>query len=130
MKARCIDHVTVATPDAAAAQATFRRHFGLPPTPAGGPGSSPGVAGSALAVGGARIVFVTPAAGTALAATLAADGEGMAGLCLEVACLDDAVEALRRAGVHFEVETSGGCRGVQVDPAAAHGVRLTLIERS
>ena len=47
MKTRRIDHVTVATPDAAAAQATFQRHFSLPPAPAGGTGSGPEVAATA-----------------------------------------------------------------------------------
>ena len=130
MKTLRIDHVTVATPDAAAAQATFQRHFGLTPGPAKGLGSSPGVAGGALVVGGARIAFITPAADTALAVALATDGEGMAALCLEVADLDDAVETLRGAGVRLEEDTCGGNRIVQIDPAAAHGVRLALIERS
>jgi catechol 2,3-dioxygenase-like lactoylglutathione lyase family enzyme len=124
-----IDHVTVATPDAATAQATFQRHFGLIPAPVKGSGSSPEPTAAALVVGGAQIVFITPAAGTALATALATGGEGMAALCLEVADLDDAVEALRHAGVRLAVDTSSGSRVVQVDPAAAHGVRLALIEQ-
>jgi len=116
-----IDHVVVATPDPAGAAATFRGHFDLAPGVA--------VAGSpALAIGDARIAFVAPAAGTPLAAILAKSGEGMAEVCLEVTSLAGAEAALRQAGIGFTTETTGPTRALAVDPGAAHGVRLTLIE--
>ena len=80
-----------------------------------------------LAIGGARIAFVTPKAGTTLAAALASGGEGMAMVCLEVASLDDAEASLRQAGIGFTADSTGGRRGIAIDPGAAHGVRLTLI---
>jgi hypothetical protein len=122
VKTKRIDHVVVATPDAAGAAATFRSHFDLAdgtPMPGGAP---------TLKIGGARIAFVTPAAGTTLAAALASGGEGMAVVCLEVAGLAEAEASLRKAGVGFTPETIAGRPALVVDPAAAHGVRLTLIE--
>lgn len=121
MKTRRIDHVVVVTPDADGATATFRGHFELPP-------SAPVVGAPALQIGDARIAFVTPASGTALATILAATGEGMAEVCLEVGSLPEAEAALRTAGIGFTVETKGAARALAVDPGAAHGVRLTLIE--
>jgi len=122
MKTRRIDHVVVATPDAAGALATFRRHFALVPSvPL--PESAP-----TLAIGGARIAFVTPEAGTALAAALASVGEGMAAVSLEVASLREAEASLQKAGIRFTTSTVAGRSRVHVDPADAHGVRLELIE--
>jgi catechol 2,3-dioxygenase-like lactoylglutathione lyase family enzyme len=116
-----IDHVVVATPDAAGATATFRGHFELAP---GAP-----VAGSpTVQIGDARIAFVTPAAGTPVADILAKSGEGMAEVCMEVASLAAAEDALRKAGIAFTIEAKGSGKAIAVDPGAAHGVRLTLIE--
>jgi catechol 2,3-dioxygenase-like lactoylglutathione lyase family enzyme len=121
MRTLRIDHVVVATPDAEGAAATFQSHFGLP--------SSTSLGGSpTLQIGGARIAFVTPAAGTTLAAALASGGEGMAQVCLEVASLTEAEASLRRAGVGFTAESTAGGRAIAVDPGAAHGVRLILLE--
>jgi catechol 2,3-dioxygenase-like lactoylglutathione lyase family enzyme len=122
VKTKRIDHVVVATPDAAEAAATFRSHFDLidgSPMPGGAP---------TLRIGGARIAFVTPQAGTSLAAALASGGEGMAVVCLEVAALAEAEATLRKAGVGFTPETVAGRPALVVDPGAAHGVRLTLIQ--
>ncbi len=118
MKTLRIDHVVVGTEDAAGAAATFRGHFGLPsaaPLPGGAP---------TLAIGDARIAFVAPASDGAVAAAFASGGEGMAVVCLEVASVRDAETALRQAGV--KCTTVGGA--VEIDPAAAHGVRLRLVE--
>jgi len=121
MKTLRLDRVVVATPDAAGAAATFRAHFDLvPDTPLAG---SP-----TLRIGGSQIAFVAPSAGTPLAAILASSGEGMAEVCLEVASLPDAAASLRKAGVGFTEEDGG--RTLAVDPRAAHGVRLTLVERA
>jgi hypothetical protein len=122
METRRIDHVTVVSPDAAAAEATFRRIFEFASAPAA-------LGGAALQVGDARIEFVTPAGGTPLAAVLTSSGEGMAEVCLEVASLDDAAAALERARVQHVTERTTGRRRLRIDPSAAHGVRLTLIER-
>ena len=121
MKTLRLDHVVVATPDAEGAATTFRSHFDLGP-------STPLAGSPTLKIGGARIAFVTPQAGTMLAAALASGGEGLAVLCLEVASLNEAEASLRKAGVGFATEITGGARTIIVDPAAAHGVRLTLVE--
>lgn len=134
MKAQRIDHVMVLTPDPARAQATFRQYFGLKDAPVGTLGApaagSQAVGGgaAALTIGGARIEFVHPPDGGPLAEALATAGEGMAALCLEVASLDGALRALGRAGVRCAIETTGGRRSISIDPAAAHGVRLALVE--
>jgi catechol 2,3-dioxygenase-like lactoylglutathione lyase family enzyme len=118
MKALRIDHVVVATEDPAGAAATFQGHFALQPaTPL--PGGSP-----TLAIGNAHIAFVRPAAGTAVAAAFASGGEGMAVVCLEVASVGDAERALRQAAVAYT--TADGA--IEIEPAAAHGVRLRLVE--
>lgn len=121
METRRIDHVVVVTPDPDGAAATFRGHFELPP-------SAPVIGAPALQIGDARIAFVQPASETALGAILAKSGEGMAEVCMEVRSLPEAEAALRKAGVGFTVETKGTSRALAVDPGAAHGVRLTLIE--
>ena len=121
MKTLRIDHVVVATPDANGAATTFRGHFDLAP-------STPLAGSPTLRIGSARIAFVTPEAGTTLAAALASDGEGLAMVCLEVASLSEAEASLRKAGVGFTTESRGGRRAIAIDPAAAHGVRLILIE--
>jgi hypothetical protein len=122
MKTLRIDHVTVVSPDAGGAAATFERLFDLPratgPAPAGG---------TALTIGGARIEFITPVAGTALAEALRSGGEGMAALTLTVADLEEAGRTLARAGVGCETATDGGRRVLHVDRRAAHGVRLVLV---
>jgi catechol 2,3-dioxygenase-like lactoylglutathione lyase family enzyme len=127
MKTLRLDHVTIVTPDAAKAAATFRDYFSLGPARSEAAEAAGPQGRAALAIGGARIEFVTPAAGSGLAAALAASGEGMAALCLEVADLQAASAALQRAGVRFATAESGGRRRLEVDSAAAHGVRLTLV---
>lgn len=121
MRTHRIDHVVVATPDPEGAAATFRGHFELGP-------SAPVAGAPALTIGDARIAFVTPQGGSALAAALGGSAEGMAEVCLEVASLADAEASLRKAGIGFTVEPKGAGRALAVDPSAAHGVRLTLIE--
>jgi catechol 2,3-dioxygenase-like lactoylglutathione lyase family enzyme len=137
MKPLRIERVIVATPDAAAAAETFRRLFDLRETltspAAGGADTATDAAGDGdarvLAISRAEIAFVTPPAGTALADALATSGEGMAALRLEVADVDAAVSVLEHAGIRFEVERGEGARIVHVDPATAHGVRLSLVGR-
>lgn len=121
MRTLRMDHVVIATPDADGAAATFRGHFELGP-------AAPVAAATALTIGDARIAFVTPVGGTPLAAILAKSGEGLAEVCLEVASLAEAEATLRRAGIGFTTETKGSGRALAVDPGAAHGVRLTLVE--
>jgi catechol 2,3-dioxygenase-like lactoylglutathione lyase family enzyme len=124
MRTLCIDHVTVVSPDAPRAGATFERLFALPRAVTAAPAG-----GAALTIGDARIEFVNPEEGTPLAEALRTGGEGMAALTLTVADLDEAARTLERAAVAFEVRSDGGRRALHVEPRAAHGVRLTLVAR-
>jgi len=120
-----IDRVTVVSPDATRAAATFGRLFGLAPAPA--PGSPEALATSAVAIGNAQIEFQTPATATPLAEVLQQGGEGMAALTLTVTDLDEAIRTLRHDGIGFEPTTVSGRRGLVIDSRAAHGVRLVLM---
>ena len=111
MRTLRIDHVTVVSPDATQAAATFARLFELRRAPSGGLTS-----GTALAIGDARIEFVTPAEGTPLADALRTGGEGMAALTLTVADLDEAARALEHAGIVVTRRTEGGRARLDVDP--------------
>ena len=117
MRTTRLDSVTVVSPDAAAASATFARLFGL----------APAAGEAALQIGSARIEFVTPAAGTTLGEALRTGGEGMAALTLTVGDLAEARRSLGAAGIGYTDETVKGCPALAVDPSAAHGVRLRLI---
>lgn len=128
MKTERIDHVTVVSPDAARAAATFSRLFGLASVPVAA--SPDATASAAVTIGGARIEFRTPAASTPLAEALETGGEGMVALTLEVTDLEQAAQTLQRAGIRFDPETvGGGSRTLLIDPRAAHGVRLALMAR-
>jgi len=127
VKTERIDHVTVVSPDAARAAATFSRLFGL--ASAAVSGSADATAGAAVAIGGARIEFRTPTESGPLADALKTGGEGMAALALEVADLDQAIQTLQHAGIRFDPQTVGGRRLLLIDPRAAHGVRLALMAR-
>jgi catechol 2,3-dioxygenase-like lactoylglutathione lyase family enzyme len=125
VKALRIDHVTVVSPDAARAAATFEQLFDLSRVASA---SSPDAAATAaVTIGDARIEFCTPVRATALGEALQTDGEGMAALTLTVADLDQAGETLQRAGIRFDATTVGDRRALVIDPRAAHGVRLALM---
>ncbi len=120
MRTLRIDHVTVVSPDAPSAAATFERLFALPRAAA-----TPRA--PTLTIGDARIEFVTPAEGSPLAEALRTGGEGMAALTLTVADLDEAARTLAAAGVGCAARTDEhGRRVLDVDPRSAHGVRLML----
>lgn len=122
MKTARIDHLTVVSPDGPAAARTFARLFGLVPAP----GASEG---GPLAIGDARLEFVSPAPDSALGEALESGGEGLAALTLMVEDLADARRTLAAAGVRVTDDTVSGRAALAVDPRDAHGVRLTLIAR-
>jgi len=132
MKTTRIDRVTAVTRDAEGAAQTFQRIFGLRPAGSAAPGGAAGAGADVddvrvLAIGGAEIAFVRPAADTELAEALAMTGDGMAALHLEVADVDEAIRGLERAGIAFGVVTRDGRRVIHVEPIAVHGVRLSLV---
>jgi len=120
-----IDHVTVVSPDAARAAATFERLFDLARATAAE--SPDAVSTAAVTIGDARIEFRTPVGATPLGEALQTGGEGMAALTLMVADLDQAAQTLQRAGIRFDATAAGGRRALVIDPRAAHGVRLALM---
>jgi catechol 2,3-dioxygenase-like lactoylglutathione lyase family enzyme len=120
-----IDHVTVVSPDAARAAATFERLFGFAkaaPAESADAGST-----AAVTIGDARIEFRTPVAASPLGEALQTGGEGMVALTLMVADLDQAGATLQRAGIRFDATIVGDRRTLVIDPRAAHGVRLALM---
>jgi len=122
-----IDHVTVVSPDATHAAATFERLFGLARVTA--PEAADAVSTAAVTIGDARIEFRTPIGATPLGEALQTGGEGMAALTLMVADLDQAGQTLQHAGITFDAATIGDRRTLVIDPRAAHGVRLALMAR-
>jgi methylmalonyl-CoA/ethylmalonyl-CoA epimerase len=105
--------------DATSAAALFAEKLGLAPAPA----TAPEAEATAVAVGGVRLVFVSPSAGTgpdaaALRAAIEGEGEGLAGLVLEVADVEAAATALVDLGPVREVGAfhldAGRCHGVPI----------------
>jgi methylmalonyl-CoA/ethylmalonyl-CoA epimerase len=116
--------VTSRTRDPRAAAALYHEKLGLARDAAP---SRPGAVTDAVHVGGVRLCFVgddpqstTPDA-EALRAALTRDGEGIAGLVLEVPDTSAAAAALAPLGA-----TTAGA-GLTLDPARCHGVALHVI---
>ena len=118
-----LKEVTARSREAAGAAALFATRLGLARAAVEAP---PGFAAAAVTAGGVRLTFVSAdphAAGpeaTALRAAVEAEGEGLAGLGLEVPDLDSAAAAL--AG--FTPTRDGAT--VRLDAARCHGVPLRL----
>ena len=129
MRTLRIDHVTVVSPDAPRAAATFERLFGLAPAARTDVAAEGASATAALTIGDARLDFVTPAPETPLADALRSNGEGIAALTLMVDDIDDTARALTHAQVPHTAQTFAGRRVLAVEPRAAHGVRLRLMAR-
>jgi len=119
--------VIVRSREAASAGALFASKLGL--APAGAAGRT-GVVTSAVEAGGVRLVFVSAAADSAgpeaasLRAEVESNGEGLAGLVLEIPEPEGAVSVLGPLGPTRD-------RGaILLDPTRCHGVALTLRARS
>ena len=142
MRVRRLDHVVFAVEEIDRAAAAWARAFGLaaeaPLRPANAPVELALMpVGEPSAQTGARPgAFLELARALSdehpLAQQVAARGEGMFSLSLEVADLDAAVAELRAKGFAISGPDAGllpGTRIARFDPAAACGVRLSLIER-
>jgi len=116
--------VTSRSKDPRAAASLFHEKLGLARdvTPA-----RPGTLGDAVQVGGVRLCFLgddpqaTGADAEALRAAIASDGEGIAGLVLEVPDPTAAASTLEPLGAR------AAAGGLTLDPARCHGVALHVI---
>jgi predicted enzyme related to lactoylglutathione lyase len=116
-----LDTLEVATADLADAVKTYRENFGFELKP-GSEGHS-----ATLRVGGAEIRLV---AGAAVAATIAASGEGLAGLWLEAEDVAQVAAALKGAGFEPPApRVDGGRRVLALDPKIASQVPLFIFDR-
>jgi len=115
------DTLEVATADLADAVKTYRENFGFELKP-GSEGDS-----ATLKVGNAEIRLV---AGAAAAATIAASGEGLAGLWLEAEDIGQVAAALESAGLEPPAPRVDHDRRVlALDPKIASQVPLFIFDR-
>jgi len=115
------DTLEVATADLADAVKTYRQNFGFELMP-GSAGDS-----ATLKVGGAEIRLL---AGAAAAATIAATGEGLAGLWLEAEDVGQVAAVLRSAGIEPPApKIDKGRRVLALDPKIANQVPLFIFDR-
>lgn len=115
------DTLEVATSDLGDAVKTYRNNFGFELKPGSGGDTA------TLRVSGAEIRLI---AGAAAAATIAASGEGLAGLWLETEDVQQVVAALKNAG--FEAPSpriDQGRRVIAIDPKIANQVPLFIFDR-
>lgn len=116
-----LDRLDVATTDLPATASLYEKNFGFKVA------QGPGADCATVTVGGAEIRLT---AGVAAADALTTIGEGMFGLWLEAEDLDQAVAALKKAGVTLgAIRRTEGRRAVAVDPDCANKVPLYLFDR-
>jgi predicted enzyme related to lactoylglutathione lyase len=116
-----LDALEVATSDLDDAVKTYQGNFGFELKRA----TSGDIA--TLKVGGAEIRLI---AGTAAAATLASNGEGLAGLWLEAEDIGQVAAALRKAGLEApSPKIDEGRRVLAIDPKIASQVPLFIFDR-
>jgi methylmalonyl-CoA/ethylmalonyl-CoA epimerase len=116
--------VTARSREAKSAAELFASKLGLAPV---GTARAPGTAAAAVEVGGVRLRFVsaeegaTDAAAARLRAAVEANGEGLAGLVLELPGLGAVEAALAALGPTRTPD------GIQLAPERCHGVPLTVV---
>jgi predicted enzyme related to lactoylglutathione lyase len=115
------DTLEVATTHLADAVETYQQNFGFELKPGSANDSA------TLKVGGAEIRLV---AGAAAAATIAATGEGLAGLWLEAEDVGQVAAALKNAGIEPPApRIDEGRRVLALDPKIANQVPLFIFDR-
>jgi predicted enzyme related to lactoylglutathione lyase len=115
------DRLEVVTSDLADAGKAYEHNFGFTVRPASCPDEA------TIAIGDAEIHL---RAGAAVAAMLAATGEGLAAVWLEADDVEQTAAALSRAGVGFApIRREGDRRVLAVDPKAANMVPLYICDR-
>jgi predicted enzyme related to lactoylglutathione lyase len=115
------DTLEVATADLADAVKAYQQNFGFELKP----GST--AESATLKVGGAEIRLV---GGAAAAASIALNGEGLAGLWLEAEDVEQVAAALRKAGIEPPAPKAiQGRRVIALDPRIADQVPLFIFDR-
>jgi predicted enzyme related to lactoylglutathione lyase len=125
MQAGQLKTLTAAVKDVDAALATFQKNFGFALARRGSDPQT-GSSSAFLTIGAAEIELRSSTSG-AIAESVAARGEGLFQIELEVADLDAARATLTERGLGSAFETeAGGRRVLRVDVAHTHGVPLVL----
>ena len=115
------DALEVATSDLGDAVRTYQSNFGFELKSASGGDTA------TLKVGGAEIRLI---AGAAAAATIAASGEGLAGLWLETEDVQQVLAAFKNAGLEApSPKIDQGRRVIAIDPKIANQVPLFIFDR-
>lgn len=125
MQAGQLKTLTAAVKDVDAALATFQKNFGFA-LARRATDASTGSSSAFLTIGAAEIELRSSTAG-AVAESVAARGEGLFQIEIEVADLKAAQATLEERGLRSELETdAGGRRVLRIDVAHTHGVPLVL----
>lgn len=125
MQAGQLKTLTAAVKDVDAALATFQKNFGFT-LARRTTDAKTGASSAFLTIGKAEIELRASTSGAA-AESVAARGEGLFQIELEVPDLNAAQATLKERGLHSELETeAGGRRVLRVDVAHTHGVPLVL----
>ena len=132
MKVTRIDHIAIAVEDIDSALGFFRDTLGLEVSHTDVE-EDQGVVVAFLPLGESELELIEPVAGdTGVSRWLAARGQGMHHICLEVADLDAALTRLHERGVQMIDDVpyigAGGRRIAFVHPRAAYGVLVELYE--
>jgi methylmalonyl-CoA/ethylmalonyl-CoA epimerase len=132
MRVTRLHHVAIAVSDMAPLEAVLGDGFGLPP-PHREYRDASRLAIAVHRVGDSAIELLRPdGPGSSVPAFIAARGEGLFHLCLEVEDLDAAMAELRAKGLRFRGDAPmpghAGTRVAFLDPATTGGVLFELLE--
>ena len=127
-----VDHVVIAVKDLDASVAQFEKVYGIPATDVGEPAGA-GFRNAYFRFGPSYVELVAPTNDTGpVGRRVAASGEGVYLIALQVDNLENAVAELRAKGVRLVGDPGPGnpIKGqVFIHPSAAGGVLTQLVER-
>ena len=127
-----VDHVVIAVKDLDASVAQFEKVYGIPATDMGEPAGA-GFRNAYFRFGPSYVELVAPTNDTGpVGRRVAASGEGVYLIALQVDNLENAVAELRAKGVRLVGDPGPGnpIKGqVFIHPSAAGGVLTQLVER-
>lgn len=133
MEAMNIDHIGIAVRSIDEALELYRDSLGLDPVQRTVVEHEK-VEAAVLPTGGGRIELLEPTSDdSVIAKFLDRRGQGVHHVALQVECIEDAVEALRKSGRRLVVDRiqigAEGYKYVFVHPSGTGGVLLELVER-